>query len=115
MLARVAAPPACILALVAAACGVLPQEEQLLTDFFEASRLHDTTAVAKISAVTFNPRTDGVVHDFEMERVDRAPDGQSEVVAVIARVREFSGSESSRRLVFTMRQRDGRWFITDLR
>ena len=42
-----------------AACGVLSPEEQLLTRFFEASRLHDTTAVARLSAGPFNPRISG--------------------------------------------------------
>ena len=33
------------------ACGVLSPEEQLLTDFFEASRLYDTSVMARLSAV----------------------------------------------------------------
>jgi hypothetical protein len=104
-----------VMVLAVAGCGVLSPEVQLLTDFFEASRLHDTTVVARMSKVTFNPRNHGVVQDFMVERIDRAADGQSEVVTVIARVREFSGNGSSRRLVFTLRQREGRWFIADFR
>src|SRR5687767_12219040 len=62
-------PAALGLALLLTGCGVLSPEEQLLTDFFEASRLHDTTVVAKMSDVIFNPRVDGVVDRFEVGAV----------------------------------------------
>src|SRR5687768_5691910 len=70
-------PAALCLALVLAGCGVLSPEEQLLTDFFEASRLHDTTVAAKVSDVIFNPARDGVVDRFDIERIEKADDGQS--------------------------------------
>ena len=101
-----------ILTLLAAGCGVLSPEEQLLTDFFEASRLHDTTVVAKMSEVTFHPRVDGVVEDFDVENVEEDARGQSERVIVQAQVRGPGPQVVSRKLVFTLQRRDGRWFIT---
>ena len=103
------------LALIAAGCGVLSPEEQLLADFFEASRLYDTTVIARMSDVAFNPREDGVVQDFDVEQVEQAADGQSERVTVRAEVRGPDGALSSRTLVVTLRRQDGRWFIASLR
>jgi hypothetical protein len=100
--------------MAAIACGVLSPEEQLLTDFFEASRLFDTSVMARLSAAPLNPRADGIIDSFEIERVDRAND-QRERVAVAARVRTFDGQVNSRRLVFTLTRRDGRWFIQEWR
>ena len=100
-----------VLTLVAAGCGVLSPEEQLLTDFFEASRLYDTTVVARMSDVTFNPRVDGVVQDFQVENVEEDAGGQSERVVVQAQVRGPDAHVTPRRFVFTMQRRDGRWFI----
>jgi hypothetical protein len=96
------------------ACGVLPPEEQLLTDFFEASRVFDTSVMARLSAAPLNPRADGIIDSFEIERVDRA-DEQHERVTVAARVRTFDGQVNSRRLVFTLTRREGRWFIQEWR
>jgi hypothetical protein len=99
---------------VLAGCGVLSPEEQILTKFFEASRLHDTTVVARMSEVTFNPRLDGVVQDFHVETVEEAEDGQSERVTVQAQVRGPDAQVTARTLVFTLQRREGRWFITSL-
>jgi len=96
------------------ACGVLSPEEQLLTDFFEASRLFDTSVMARLSAAPLNPRADGIIDSFEIERVDRSND-QQERVAVAARVRTFDGQVNSRRMVFTLTRRNGRWFIQEWR
>ena len=103
-----------ILTLLAVGCGVLSPEEQLLTRFFEASRLHDTSVVAGMSDVTFNPRLDGVVQDFHVETVEEAAGGQSERVSVQAQVRGPDAQVTTRTLVFTLQRRDGRWFITSL-
>lgn len=93
------------------ACGVLSAEEQLLTDFFEASRLYDTAVMARLSAVPLNPRTDGIVDAFDIVHVDEADDGRTRVT-VNARVRRFDGQVGSRQLVFSLVRQDGRWFIT---
>jgi hypothetical protein len=106
-------PHALVLAVVlSAACGVLSQEEQLLNDFFEAARLHDTTAVANISAVTFNPRTDGVVDAFEVQNVTET--GDTRRVTVQATVRQLEGPTTEKTLVFSLARRGDRWFITGI-
>ena len=98
------------MACVAVACGVLSPEEQLLTDYFEAARLNDTTVMARLSALPFNPRSQGIVDSFHIERVEDA--GPAEHVAVVtARVRSFEGVVTSRQFVFTLTRQDGRWFI----
>ena len=101
-----AAVAACI------ACGVLSQEEQLLTDFFEASRVYDVSVMARLSAKPMNPRVDGIVDSFDVERVDRGRDGM-ERVTVSARVRTFDGHQRSHQLVFTLARQNDRWFIRD--
>ena len=112
------APALCAVwvALVAAGCGVLSPEEQLLTDFFEASRLYDTTVVAKMSDVTFNPRTDGVVDHFEITGIEQADDGQSRQVTIQAQVRRAgTGAQAvSKVMIATLRRQNGRWFISRL-
>jgi len=59
---------ACIL-LVVAACSSPPVEQQLLTQFFRAARVRDNTTLASISAVRFDPRTDGSVQDFTIDNI----------------------------------------------
>jgi hypothetical protein len=97
-------------AMVNVACGVLSPEEQLLTDFFAASRVYDTAVMARLSDVPLNPRTDGIVDSFEIERVDRADDTRERAI-IAARVRSFDGQVRSRQMVFTLTRRDSRWFI----
>ena len=101
-------------ACTAIACGVLPPEEQLLRDFFEAARVYDTTVMARLSAVPMNPRTDGIVDAFTIRGVDRGED-QRERVTIAANIRGFDGRSRSRDLVFTVTRRDGRWFIQEWR
>jgi hypothetical protein len=100
--------------LLASGCGVLSQEEQLLTDVFEAARLHDTTALATMSGVTFNPRTRGVVQDFTVERSDGDADGQSKTVVILAQVRTPAGEVAAQRMRATIVRRHGRWFVSEL-
>lgn len=97
-------------AVTIAACGVLSPEEQLLTDFFEASRLYDTTVMARMSGVTWNPRVDGIVQAFDVE--DARDDGAARRVDVRATIRQPDGAVGERMLVFTLVRKDGRWFIT---
>ena len=119
---RAAAPPrlfvhlcraAMLLGALCAGCGVLSPEEQLLRRFFEQSRLHDTSAVAEISAVTFNPRTDGVVQDFHI--ADVAEEGDGKRVTVSAPVRLPNGAFDEQTLVFRIVRKDDRWFIAEIR
>ena len=102
------------LALAGIACGVLSPEEQLLTEFFEASKVYDTTVMARMSAKPLNPRTDGIIETFEIEQIERL-DGGRERVTVAARVRGFNGQRVSRQLVMTLTSRGGRWHIEDFR
>jgi hypothetical protein len=63
------------LALLAAACS-RPAEQQFITQFFRAARGRDNTTLAMMSAVPFDPRTQGAVDDFEITQVSderRAP------------------------------------------
>ena len=53
-------------ALLAAACGSTTPEEQVIGNFFRASRVRDNTTLASLAAVSFDPRTDGTVQDFEI-------------------------------------------------
>jgi hypothetical protein len=52
-----------------AACSSPPIEQQLLTTFFRAARVRDNTALASISAVGFDPRTEGSVQDFTIDNI----------------------------------------------
>ena len=56
-------------ALLAAACGSNAPEQQVLTNFFRASRVRDNATLANLTAVSFDPRTDGTVQDFDIVSV----------------------------------------------
>ena len=101
-----------LVAMLVTACGVLSPDEQLLTDFFEASRLHDTSTVSRMSGVTFNPRTDGIVQSFEVE--DATDEGSSRRVRVRTTVRQSDGVVAARTLIFTLVRKDGRPFIVSI-
>jgi hypothetical protein len=51
------------------ACSSPPIEQTLLTTFFRAARVRDNTALASISAVSFDPRTEGSVQDFTIDNI----------------------------------------------
>ena len=51
-------------AIVASACG--RQERSVVDEFFTQSRLRDKTALQKIATVTFEPRTQGIVEQFDI-------------------------------------------------
>ena len=106
---------AAALAVVGAACGVLSIEEQILADFFRAARLRDTTMMARVSAVDFNPRTDGIVDRFEIAGTHAGATKDARVLVLDARVRRLDGSSDDRRLTVTLqRGPDGRWRIVEL-
>jgi hypothetical protein len=62
-------PLVVVLAVVVVSCGSTPPEEQLLTNFFRASRVRDNATLSNIATVEFSPRTDGSVQDFEITGV----------------------------------------------
>jgi hypothetical protein len=60
------APVIAGLALLDIACGGGSSgEKQVLTNFFRASRVRDNATLANLSAVSFDPRTDGSVQSFD--------------------------------------------------
>jgi hypothetical protein len=56
-------------ALLVTACGSAPPEQQVLNNFFRASRVRDNGTLANIAAVSFDPRTEGTVQSFEIANV----------------------------------------------
>jgi hypothetical protein len=94
-------------AALTAACSVAP-EQPIIADFFAASRLRDTTALAKFATVIFEPREQGIVASFEVERVapERVAGGmRMKEVFVDAVVRDREGRRAERRLVVTLQNR----------
>jgi hypothetical protein len=63
------APVTAWFALLAAACGSTPPEGQVINNFFRASRVRDNATLANIAAVSFDPRSDGTVQDYEIVEV----------------------------------------------
>jgi len=55
--------------LIIAACSSPPIEQQVLTTFFRAARVRDNTTLASISAVNFDPRTEGSVQDYKIDSI----------------------------------------------
>jgi len=53
-------------ALFVVACGSSAPEQQVINNFFRASRVRDNTTLANLAAVSFDPRTEGTVQDFEI-------------------------------------------------
>ena len=99
-------------ALLASACVWPSAERQLLLDFFQACRAYDTTVLARLSTVACNPKTDGVVQEFDVVRIDRAADARQ--VTIRARVRSFGGQLSEQNINVALERRDGRWMVTGL-
>jgi hypothetical protein len=96
-------------AALGAACSV-PPEQPIVGDFFAASRLRDTTALAKFATVVFEPREQGIVASFEIERVSpqrTVGDMLLKEVLVRAVVRDGEGRSGERRLTVTLQKRRG--------
>jgi hypothetical protein len=87
------------LALLAAACS-RPAEHQLLNQFFRASRARDNATLAMMSAVTIDPREDGVVENFTITNVSeeqRTPVNLRELVAAEQKARADEAEFSRRK------------------
>ena len=113
-----AAALAALVSVLAGGCGVLSPEEQLLADYYQAARLHDTAALTRIASADFTPRTMGIVRDFEVVSVEplRTDDGrEARMVTVAAQVRRPDGETGPQTLQITIRLADGRWRVTDVR
>jgi len=63
------APTLAGLVLLMAACGSSTPEQQVLNNFFRASRVRDNATLANIAAVSFDPRTEGTVQNFDIVNV----------------------------------------------
>jgi hypothetical protein len=101
-----------LFAAITTACVWPSPERQLLLDFFQACRVYDTTVLAQLATVSCNPRTDGVVQEFEIVSVDRAPDARN--LTIRALVRSFQGQASEQTISVMMGRHDGRWMVTGL-
>jgi hypothetical protein len=94
-------------------------EQALLAQFFTASRLLDRTALQSVSTVMFDPRTEGTVLRFDVERIGPEDHGEKRVT-VSARVHLPNGETVPKTLIVTMRRADpavdtgttSRWIIT---
>lgn len=89
--------------LLLVACGGTSAEQQVLNNFFRASRVRDNTTLANISAVSLDPRTDGSVQSFTItsmgqeqrrqlqiqQLMDEEAKAKAEEVEVTKRKREY--------------------------
>lgn len=101
-----------------------PQERAILDQFFSASRLRDTTALAALSTVIFEPLQDGIVTTFEIQSVaagmgesssgDR-PTALTKTVTLTAPVRLPDGTVVEKTLTVTLQQLGDRWIVTGFR
>jgi hypothetical protein len=90
-------------------------EQSILSQFFAASRLRDTTALKNIATVVFEPATQGIVTRFEITNIEpRRTNGElvSEEVSISAPVKLPSGQTAAKNLVITMQRGTGQWIIT---
>jgi hypothetical protein len=92
-----------VLAVGAAYCGGTSAEEQLLNNFFRASRVRDNATLSNISTVQFNPRTDGSVQDFEVTNVGQEQHRTLEIqqtIDAVAAAREAEGEFAKRKKAY---------------
>jgi hypothetical protein len=87
-------PLVILLALVMAGCGGASAEEQLLTNFFRASRVRDNATLSNIATVQFNPRDDGSVQDFEVTSVGPEQRQTLQIQQALAEVEEAKNAEA---------------------
>ncbi len=57
-----------ILAVMVSGCSSSP-EQQLISNFFRASRMRDNMTLANISMVSFRPTEEGIVRSFDIESI----------------------------------------------
>ena len=84
------------------ACSV-PAERSILEQFFAAARLRDTTILRELATTTFEPLQQGIVTDFEVERVVLV-NARKKTVTIDAPVHLPDGVKVHRRLVVTLEQ-----------
>jgi hypothetical protein len=90
-------------------------EQSILSQFFAASRLRDTTALKNIATVVFEPGAQGIVTSFEITNIEPyRTDGElvSENVSISAPVKLPNGGTVQKDLVITMQRYTGQWIVT---
>jgi hypothetical protein len=121
----------CSGALFAAACSYSPPEQQVLEKFFRAAKLQDSTTLAGVATVNFDPRSDGSIQEFTIDNIGEPErragvDGDvvTEPVTVTAKVVSPAGRTTSRTLVVTLQraaEKDGdpttggTWIVVSIR
>ena len=90
-----------LVVLTITACGGTSAEQQLLTNFFRASRVRDNATLSNIATVEFNPRTSGTVQDFDVTNIGPEQRRTLQIQQAMTEVDEAKTSESE----FTQRKR----------
>jgi hypothetical protein len=110
------APPLLVSLTTLALIGCSTAAEQsILSQFFAASRLRDTTALMNIATVVFEPTTQGIITSFEITNVVPHRNGGefvSKDVSISAPVKLPSGQTARKDLVITMQRGAGHWIVT---
>jgi hypothetical protein len=104
-----------LLVLLAAGCGWVPADEQVIRTFFAQSSLFDRTRLADVARVAFDPRVEGVVTRFEIvSRTDTPLDSRRiRRAARVEAVIRARGATSRRTIVVTLEQAAaGTWMVT---
>ena len=94
-----------VCALAGAGCGWTPADRQIVERFFQLATLHDTTRLADVATVVFDPTIEGVVEQFEvLEWADgsRPGGGLSRTLRIRAQVRTPAGAPRERGLEVTL-------------
>jgi hypothetical protein len=98
---RLTAPVLFILAVMVSGCSSSP-EQQLISNFFRASRMRDNTTLANISMVSFRPSEEGTVRSFDIESISeesrrpmRAKEFAEALQAAEATEEEFSARKQA--------------------
>ena len=103
--------------------GCAAPEQSLLEEFFGASRLRDTTALQRVSTITFEPLQQGIVRTFQISGVTPERIGGEQTVTkdvtVVAPVVLPDGQTVRKTLVVTLQRGSGsdsrRWMVTGVR
>ena len=110
------------LAATLAACSPRA-EEPILSEFFNASRLRDRTALQKFATTSFDPSARGIITGFTITGVVTRQAGRRvrKEVSISAPVKLPSGEMVQTNLVVTLEQdvpgsgADVRWIVTAVR
>jgi hypothetical protein len=113
-----------VVALAATLAACSPRaEEPILSEFFNASRLRDRTALQKFATTSFDPSADGIITGFTITGVVARQVGSRarKEVSISAPVKLPSGQTLHKNLVVTLEQDVSgsvaavRWIVTAVR